>query len=365
MNKRNVNEIRGTMRSTILRAVYLSLRFLDDETYLKLLYRVKMKTPLHLSHPVTFNEKLQWLKLYDKNPDYIRMVDKYEAKKYVADIIGNEHIIPTLGVWDSFDAIDFNSLPDQFVLKCTHDSGGLVICRDKATLNIKKARKKINRSLSWNYFWKGREWQYKNVKPRIIAEQYMEDSRTHELPDYKFMCFNGKVRCVFTCTERFSTGGLKVTFFDLAWNKLSFTRHFPSSEKAIGIPKNMAEMIKMSEKLAGNIPFLRVDFYEIDGQYYFGELTLRPGSGIEEFNPEDWDVKLGEWLKLPDNCGGGGYIAISNKRLFICMIRYVSLSVCKASNSNTQLLLKTRCFSPSLSSVFGRQSGFVECENYE
>ena len=164
-------------------------KFMSDEAYLKFMYKLKMKRKLNLSDPQTFNEKLQWLKIYDRKPEYTTMVDKYEAKKYVADIIGEEYIIPTLGVWDRFEDIDFDELPDQFVLKCTHDSGGLVICRDKSKLDLKAAKKKINKSLKRNYYWIGREWPYKNVRPRIIAEKFMTDPTSDDLQDYKFFFF--------------------------------------------------------------------------------------------------------------------------------------------------------------------------------
>lgn len=272
---------------------------LSDKDYLKLRYKSNFHKNINFDNPKTFNEKLQWLKLYDRNPEYTKMVDKYEAKKYIADIIGEEYIIPTLGVWDKFEDIDFNKLPNQFVLKCTHDSGGVVICKDKSKLNIEKAKKKINKSLKRNYYYSGREWPYKNVKPRIIAETYMENEGEEDLNDYKFMCFNGKVNCSFVCTERRSKEGLKVTFFDLNWTKMPFERHYPSSTENIKKPENYELMIKLAEKLAKNIPFVRVDFYEIDGKLYFGELTFFPGSGFEEFTPEEWDKKLGDMLELP------------------------------------------------------------------
>ena len=188
---------------------------MDDAEFLKKNYSAIMKKNLHLENPQTFNEKLQWLKLYDHNPEYTKMVDKYEAKKYVADLIGEEYIIPTLGVWGSFEEIDFDALPNQFVLKCTHDSGGLVICRDKSKLYKNKARKKITRSLQQNFYYRSREWPYKNVKPRIIAEAYMEDTETEELRDYKFFCFGGNVKALFVAKDRTKVGEeTKFDFFD-------------------------------------------------------------------------------------------------------------------------------------------------------
>ena len=282
-------------------SVYGKYNNLNDESFLKKAFRCYMGKELNLDNPQTFNEKLQWLKLYDRKPEYTTMVDKYAVKKYVADIIGEEYIIPTLGVWNPFDEIDFDKLPNHFVLKCTHDSGGIVICKDKNKLDLKSAKKKIEKCLKRNYYWSSREWPYKDVKPRIIAEPYMEDSKAHELIDYKFMCFNGKVKCSFTCSERFSKDGLKVTFFDKDWNVMPFERHYPVSKDSPKKPINYDKMIQFSEQLSKGIPFVRVDFYEINGQLYFGELTFYPGGGFEEFTPEEWDYKLGDFLKLKND----------------------------------------------------------------
>ncbi|HIY01836.1 MAG TPA: glycosyl transferase [Candidatus Blautia faecipullorum] len=288
--------------------------FIPDNVYLKIVYRLRIGKKLNLKEPKTFNEKIQWLKLYDRKPIYTTMVDKYEAKKYVADIIGDEYIIPTLGVWDHFDDIDFASLPEQFVLKCTHDSGGLVICYNKGKFDKDVARKKIEQSLKCNFYWVGREWPYKNVKPRIIAEKYMVDESVYvdetytgkeasnpqtELMDYKLMCFNGKVKCSFVCSERYSSN-LKVTFFDNDWNVLPFERHYPKSTKPITKPHTFEKMVQLAEKLSADIPFVRVDFYEINGDIYFGELTFYPGDGFEEFTPDSADYDMGRLLKLPD-----------------------------------------------------------------
>ena len=272
--------------------------YISDETYLKILYKLRVGKEINLENPKGFNEKLQWLKLNDKNPEYTNLVDKYEVKKIIADKIGNEYIIPTLGVYEKFDDINFDMLPNEFVIKCTHDSGGVVICKNKNLLDKKKAKKKINKSLKHNYFYTSREWPYKNVKPRIIVEPYMKDNNSDDLIDYKFMCFNGKVQCSFVCTDRRSEDGLKVTFFDLDWNKMPFERHYRSSEKEIPKPINYELMIELSEKLSKDIPFVRVDFYEINGQVYFGELTFFPGAGFEEFRPDEWDYKLGKLIDL-------------------------------------------------------------------
>lgn len=279
----------------------MTLSKLDDRKYLQLKYKLLMKKKLDLDNPKSFNEKLQWLKLYDRNPLYMKMVDKYEVKNYVSKIIGEEYIIPTLGIYEKFEDINFNELPNKFVIKCTHDSGGIVICKNKKDLDIKFAKKKINKSIKRNYYYLGREWPYKNVKPRIIIEKYMnDDDLNSQLNDYKFMCFNGRVECSFVCSERDNKElGLSVTFFDLNWKKLPFRRHYRNTSTKIEKPQNYNKMIELSEKLSKDIPFVRVDWYEIKGRLYFGELTFFPGGGFEEFTPDEWDYKLGEKLKLP------------------------------------------------------------------
>lgn len=274
---------------------------LSDERYLRLRFYARMGKKLDLDNPKTFNEKLQWLKLHDRKPEHVNMVDKLEAKKYVADRIGEQYIIPTLGVWDKFDDIDFDSLPDKFVLKCTHDSGGLVICKNKSKLDVDAAKNKIDRCLKKNYYWHGREWPYKDVPRKIIAEQYMEDEQTAELRDYKFFCFNGVPKMILVCSDRFSSGGLRENFYDVDWNLLPVQRpSHPNSDVDIEAPENLHLMIAAAEKLAQNIPFSRIDFYEINGKMYFGEITFFPASGFEPFSPEGWDKKLGDWIKLPE-----------------------------------------------------------------
>lgn len=271
--------------------------YMNDKLYLKIFYRQIFNERLNLDNPQTFNEKLQWLKLYDRKPIYVIMVDKYEVKKYVSNIIGDEYIIPTLGIWDNFDDIEFDKLPEQFVLKCTHDSGGIVICKDKKNLNIKEAKRKIEKSLKRNYYYYTREWPYKNVKPRIIAEKFISDDSKEELLDYKIMCFNGKAEYSFVCSERHSNG-LKIDFYDLNWKKMPFKRHYPNSDRKLEKPLNYNLMIELAERLSQNTTFLRVDFYEVNGKTYFGELTFFPGSGFEEFSPKEWDRKLGELIDL-------------------------------------------------------------------
>lgn len=273
------------------------LSWIDDEKYIKLMYKVKMGEKINLDNPKTFNEKLQWLKLYDRRPEYIKMVDKYEVKKYVADIIGEEYIIPTLGIYDKFDDIDFKELPNQFVLKCTHDSGGNVICKDKSHFDIDKARQKINKSMKKNYFYWGREWPYKMIKPRIIAEEYMEDHIDGELRDYKFFCFNGKPEIMFVATDRIK-GETKFDFFDLQFNHLDIVQHYPNSTEKIRKPNKFETMIELSKKLSKDLEHVRIDFYEVDGKLYFGEITFYHFSGFETFSPKEWDLKLGNLIDI-------------------------------------------------------------------
>ena len=271
---------------------------IPDDIYLMRMYHGILGYELNLDHPQKFNEKMQWLKLYDRNENYVTMVDKFSVKEYVENKIGIEYIIPTIGVWKSADEIKLDELPNQFVLKVTHDSGGLVICKNKKLLNWNKEKKKLNKSLKRDYYIFQREWPYKNVQRRIIAEKYLENDG-EDLTDYKFMCFGGKVKCIFTCSDRFSKCGLKVTFYDLDWNILPFERHYPARKEPEKKPISLNLMIRLAETLAEGIPFVRIDFYEVDEKPYFGEITFFPGSGFEEFTPEEWDDKLGKWIRLP------------------------------------------------------------------
>lgn len=271
----------------------------DDATFLKIKYRLKVGKKLDLNNPQSYNEKLQWLKVNYRRPEYTTMVDKYQAKEYVAEIIGKEYIIPTLGVWDRFEEINFEELPDQFVLKCTHDSGGLIICKDKSKLDLEAAKKKINKSLKMNFYLEGREYPYKNVIPRIIAEKYMVDESGVELKDYKIFCFNGKAKCIQLDFGRYSTH--QRNMYSVDWKPLGFSLCYPSDySKVFEKPKNLEHMIEIAEKLSTGIPHVRVDLYNINGQIYFGELTFFHGSGFEKFDPEEWNYKFGDWLELPE-----------------------------------------------------------------
>ena len=257
------------------------LSFIPDKTFLKMKYKLMMGTKLDLENPKTFNEKLQWLKLHDRNPEYTKMVDKYEAKEYVANTIGKEYIIPTLGVWDKFDDIDSDALPNEFVLKPTHTSGNVFICKDKSKIDYKKLKKQVNKWLKRDYYRIHREWPYKNVKPRIIAEEYMENKDHTSIKDYKFYCFNGQADYVMICTGR-ETGHPKFYFYNKEWN---FMRNMSNDgmklegkleEKPIGIEK----MFEIAEKLSQGIKFVRMDLYNVNEKIYFRRIYVFPSSGF-------------------------------------------------------------------------------------
>lgn len=272
--------------------------WMNDTTYLRIAYRVRMGKSLNLENPQTLNEKLQWLKLNDHRPEYVDMVDKYESKKYIESKLGYNLAIPTLGVWNHFDEIDFDKLPEKLVLKCTHDSGGLAICTDKNTFDREKAKEKIEKCLKHNYYWGSREWAYKGVNPRIIAEPYMLDESGVELKDYKIFCFNGVPDYVEVDFNRLIEHKLNPYNFD--WNPLNFCDDSPNDYEAnIPKPKRLEEMREIAAKLSSGYPFMRVDFYSIHDEIYIGELTLQPGSGYIQFNPKDRDLFYGQKLTLP------------------------------------------------------------------
>lgn len=284
------------------------LLLLPDELYLKVKFRQLMGKKLNLENPQTFSEKLQWLKLYNRRPEYTTMVDKYAVKDYVAKIIGEEYIIPTLGVWDRPEDIDWDSLPNQFVLKCTHDSGGLVICRDKSKLDKEAAIIKLRKTLKQNYFRKWREWPYKNVPRRIIAEQYIEPAPDlKDLPDYKFFCFDGEVKALFVATDRQKEGEeVKFDFFDAEFNHLPFKQGHEHAAVTPQKPKNFEVMKKAAAQLSKGMPHARVDLYEVGDKVLFGEITLFHFSGLVPFRPDEWDKVFGDMLTLPGERLGGG-----------------------------------------------------------
>lgn len=275
-------------------------RFIPDKLYLRLTYFLCFHKPLSFKNPKTLNEKIQWLIINDRRTEYTKLVDKYEVRKIIADKIGDEHLIPLLGVWDSADEIDYESLPDQFVLKCNHDSKSIIICRDKKDFDFEKAKKQLNRKLKTNLYWFGREWPYKDVKPRIVAEKYMVDESGVELKDYKIMCFNGKPDNVMVCYNR-SNGSTIFKFFDLSWKWLPYviSDRYADENDLPKRPKGLDKMIEIAGLLSQDFYFARVDLYDVNGHVYFGEITLHPASGFDYMIIETADHLLGRKLILP------------------------------------------------------------------
>lgn len=277
-------------------------RWLPDELYLRIQFRKMMKCPLDLEHPKTLNEKLQWLKIHDRKPEYTRMVDKLGAKEYAASVIGQEHIVPTLGVWDSFDEIDFDSLPDKFVLKATNGSGNrsVVVCRDKKSLDLRKTRHKINHGMRRNAYTEYREWPYKDIKSRILAETLLEDNQDGAaITDYKFLCFDGKPHDVMICKNRGTN--LRFHYFDRDWNYLRYDKRSHEDPEGFTIekPEGMDEAFALAEKLSKGFKCIRVDLYIVGGKCYFSELTFYPGSGYDKVILESTDRMYGDLLRLP------------------------------------------------------------------
>ncbi|MBQ7047862.1 MAG: glycosyl transferase [Clostridia bacterium] len=273
--------------------------FLSDEKFLKMRYKLCVGRSLDLNEPKTFNEKIQWLKIHKRLPKYISMVDKISVKDYVSEIIGEEYVIPTLGVWDKAEDVDFDSLPNQFVLKCNHDSGGIVICKNKSDLDKQSALKKLKKALKRNPYNAAREWPYKSVQRRILAEEYLEDDKLRELRDYKFFTFNGEVKALFVASDRQDPNKeTKFDFFDSNYNRLPIVNGHPNSEKLPEKPENFELMKELAKKLGQGMPHVRVDFYEVNGRVYFGELTFYHYGGLVAFEPNHWDEVFGSWIDL-------------------------------------------------------------------
>lgn len=273
---------------------------LNDEKFLKCKFERRLHYKLDLKNPKTFNEKIQWLKLYDRNPEYTKMVDKYEVKKIIEEKIGKKYIIPTIGVYDKFDDIDFENLPNKFVIKCTHDSGSVVICKNKKSFNIDQAREKIERALNRNFFYPGREWVYKNVTPRIIVEKYLEEENGEEIKDYKFFCFNGTPKIMYISEDSMDVTQAKISFFDMDFKLLPIRRsdHLPL-KKIPDKPVKFDKMVELAKKLSSNIPHVRIDFYNIGNNIYFSEFTFYTCAGYIPFDNEIWDKNMGDLLNLP------------------------------------------------------------------
>lgn len=282
----------------LIKILYLMSPIFNDFLYLKLLFPLKAGYKLDLNNPKTYNEKLQWLKIYYKKPIMTRMVDKFAAKDFAANIIGNEYIVPSYGVWKKFEEIDFNNLPKQFVLKTTHDQGGVVIVTDKDKFNKKAAEKKLKKHLKFKHFYLTREWPYKDVEPKIMAEALLVNEEFGDLYDYKFYCFQGVPKVMYLVHGR-QKDTCYFDFYDMDFNKLDITRpNYPQSNKTFKIPENWELMKDLAKKLSKGFPHLRVDFYNINGEIYLGELTFFQGGGLMPFEPHEWDHKLGSWIDL-------------------------------------------------------------------
>ncbi len=276
------------------------LNWVPDSIYLKLLYRLQLGEKCNLKHPVTYNEKLQWIKLHDRNPEYARMVDKYEVRSFITEKLGEEYLIPLYGVYDTFEEIDFSKLPEQFVLKCTHDSGSVEICKDKSAFDVEKAGERLKIAMKKNYYNAYREWPYKNVKPRIVAEKFMVDESGEDLKDYKIMCFNGKALIIETHENRFVEGKEHTqTFYDRNWKKLNIVQEglLPTKENREK-PKQLEELLALSETIAKDMYHARIDWYLINGKIYFGEITFFDGSGFEKFRSREDEEYLGKLISL-------------------------------------------------------------------
>ena len=282
------------------RIIPFFVNVLSDTNYLRWVFKHNMGYKLDLKNPRSFSEKLQWLKLYDQHHEYTSLVDKVEAKKYVASIIGEKYIIPTLGVWNSIDEIDWNTLPNQFVIKSTNDSGGVVICKDKSKLNIEQAKEKLRGLGKRNYSKYNKEYPYSKVPHRFIAEQYMEDESRYELKDYKIFCFDGKPKFLYVATGR-QMRDTRFDFYDINFNHLPVTNGHPNADSRPEKPANFEEMVLIAAQLSKGFPHIRVDLYNCNGKIYFGELTFFHFSGTVPFEPREWDYKFGELLNLPQN----------------------------------------------------------------
>lgn len=302
----NFETLKNLVIDKDFRFVYLSRKEfynnMPDEKFLKRKFKCLTKNDLNLDDPVSFNEKIQWLKINYRKPEFVQMVDKNAVKDYVAEKIGQEHIIPTLGIYNSFSDIDFDKLPDKFVLKCTHDSASTIVCSDKKTFDRKKAKKQITKFLKRNYHMLGREWPYEFVEPKIIIEKFMVDESGTELKDYKFFCFNGKVKCVSIDFDRFTNHRSNYFTPDFELTDIGKQDCPPDPDRKLDKPENWNEMIEIAQKLSDGLPFLRVDLYNINGKVYFGELTFYPASGFSLFMTPEQDKLLGEWMQLPEKC---------------------------------------------------------------
>lgn len=272
-----------------------------DRIAIAVLYALRIGQWPRLTHPETFNEKIQWMKLHLRDPVYTTLADKYAVREYVADAIGAEHLIPLLGRWQSFDEIDFDALPDAFVLKCNHDSQHVVLCPEKAKLDKAAARALLTDALAHNWYWNGRQWAYKNIKPCIIAEQYLTQADGSGAVDYKVLCFGGEPELI--ALEKIEAGARHISYFNTAWQPLPLERtDYKNIVTLPEPPQNLPELLGCARSLAQNKPFARVDLYSANETVYFGEITLYQGNGLGQFVQKEWDDILGKKLVLP--CDG-------------------------------------------------------------
>lgn len=278
---------------------------LPDKLYLKIKYKKDHNRHLDLRNPLSYNEKLDWLKLYDRNPKYHLLADKLRVKELLEPVVGKEHIVPTIGgPWKKAEDIDWDDLPQQFVLKCNHDSASVVICTDKSKLDVEKAKRKLNECVRKDYYRdENRQWAYKGIDRCIFAEKYIHDDELDDLPDYKFHCFNGKAKCVLVCMGRFSESHACMNVYDMDWNKLPYEPGFKNIPWEMAKPNSFDEMKDLAEKIASYIgnSYERIDFYNVDGKVYFGEVTFYPGGGSDKLRPIEWEYILGRWIELPIN----------------------------------------------------------------
>lgn len=279
--------------------ISLIKRIIPTKIYLEIMFHHHFHRFFSFKHPKTMNEKVQWLKVYNKRSEYTKIVDKLAVKEYVTERIGSKYIIPTLGVWDDANDIDYDSLPDQFVLKCNHDSHCVFICNDKKNFDFNSAKDALNRRLKYNEYWYGREWPYKNVKRKIMAEKLLTSSNG-DLPDYKILCFNGIPENIMVCTGR-QNGELRYYYFNRQWEFLKLQKVDKDLPDDFTLPKpeHLEEMFEVAEKLSKGFPFIRIDLYDTEGQVWFGEMTFYPSAGFDTDYTDEIDLELGKKMKVP------------------------------------------------------------------
>ena len=295
-------------RSLWASIVFHTPRLWSDRYYLKVQFRAHMGYKLNLDNPKTFSEKLQWLKLFNRRPEYTMMVDKVKAKEYVASVLGDEYVIPTLGVWDDPEKIDFDALPERFVLKCNHNSGlGMYICKDKSKMDVDKVKTELRKGLKQDYYLTNREWPYKDVPRRILAEQYIDPApNVQDLPDYKWYCFGGEPKFCQVIQDRNTCE--TIDFYDTEWNHQEFIGLAPdvsNAKKLQDKPANLATHLRIARELSKGIPFSRIDLYETGERTYFGEVTFYPATGLGKFRPDQYNEMIGQMVKLPRVKWGG------------------------------------------------------------